>query len=83
MTGYTPYQQKIIKRYYDNYDDLGRQRLGELATDLYLAEGKKLANGWKRAEEIMRRLKVPETRVQIIMESKDPAMLAKLVKDLG
>ncbi|MCR5163666.1 MAG: hypothetical protein K6C40_06585 [Thermoguttaceae bacterium] len=83
MQDYTPYQQKIIKRYYDNYEDSGRQRLGELATDLYLAEGKKLANGWKRAEEIMRRLKVPEARIQIIMESKDPALLAKLVKDLG
>ena len=83
MQAFTPYQQKIIKRYYDNYEDSGRQRLGELATDLYLAEGKKLANGWKRAEEIMRRLKVPEERIRIIMESKDPAMLAKLVKDLG
>ena len=83
MPDYTPYQQKIIKRYYDNYENTGRQRLGELATDLYLADGKKLANGWKRAGEIMRRLKVPEERIRIIMESKDPAMLAKLVKDLG
>ncbi len=83
MPDYTPYQQKIIKRYYENYEERCRQRLSELVTDLYLAKGKKLANGWKRAEETMRRMKVPEGRIRVIMESKDPAMLAKLVKDLG
>jgi hypothetical protein len=36
---YTPYQQKIIKRYYGNQDTLQRQRLAELVTELYLSEG--------------------------------------------
>ncbi len=83
MADYTPYQQNIIKRYYDNYSDIGAQRLAELASELYLAEGKKLANAWRRAEETMRRLKVPESRIQYIMESKDPILIAKLVKELG
>lgn len=40
MTDYTPYQQKIIKRYYDNQDSIQLQRLSELVGELYLAEGK-------------------------------------------
>ncbi len=80
---YTPYQQKIISRYYNNYDTIGRQRLAELASDLYLAEGKKLASCWKRAEETMRKMKIPEERIQLIMDSGSPEMLAKLVKELG
>ena len=37
----SPYQQKIIKNYYKNRSALSHQRLSELVTDLYLAEGKK------------------------------------------
>ncbi len=83
MPDYSPYQQKIIKRYYENYGDIGTQRLAELATDLYLAEGKKLAAAWKRAEDTMRKMKIPENRINFIIDSKDPALLAKLVKELG
>lgn len=83
MQDYSPYQQKIIKRYYDNFGAIGSQRLAELATDLYLAEGKKRATAWKRAEETMRKMKIPEDRIQHIVESNDPAQLAALVKELG
>lgn len=34
----TPYQDKIIKRYYENKPEIMRQKLNELVTDLYLAE---------------------------------------------
>ena len=34
------YQQKIIKNYYDNREAISLQRLSELVTELYLAEGK-------------------------------------------
>ena len=40
MADHTPYQRKIIERYYKNFDAITFQRLSELATDLYLAEGK-------------------------------------------
>src|SRR5262249_51222681 len=43
---YTPYQQKIIKRYYDNNDTIQRQRLAELVGELYLATGKKRERAW-------------------------------------
>ena len=47
MSDFTPYQQKIIKRYYDNLDTVALQRLAELVTDLYLAEGKKRERVWQ------------------------------------
>ena len=41
MADFSPHQQKIIKRYYDNLDTISLQKLGELVGDLYLAQGKK------------------------------------------
>ena len=46
---YSKYQQKIIKSYYDNREAISLQRLGELVTDLYLAEGKARETKWKQA----------------------------------
>ena len=41
MQDFTNNQQKIIKRYYENIDQISLERLSELVADLYLAEGKK------------------------------------------
>ena len=60
MADHTPYQQKIIKRYYDNFDAIQAQRLAELTTELYLAEGKKRDRLWKQVEDSLTRLKFPE-----------------------
>lgn len=79
---YTPYQQKIIKRYYDNSDAIQVQRLGELVTDLYLAEGKKRQQVWKRIAGALEKLKIQETRIQHLLQKDDPALLAALVKEL-
>ena len=79
---YSPHQQKIIKRYYDNRDQIDAQRLGELCTNLYLASGKKLEKMWQSAEDTMTRMGVRESRVRHIIDSKDPAVLAMLVQDL-
>src|SRR5262245_53455476 len=46
---YTPHQQKIIKRYYDNQDTLMAQRLAELVGELYLSQGKKRQRAWANA----------------------------------
>ena len=79
---YTPHQQKIIKRYYDNREQIDAQRLGELCTSLYLATGKKQEKLWQSAEDTMTRMGVRETRVRHIIDQKDPAVLAMLVQDL-
>ncbi len=82
MPEYSKYQQKVIKRYYDNRDQIDEQRLSELVTNLYLAEGKKREKLWQTAEEMMRRLNVPESRITHIMSTGDPAILAEVVNDL-
>lgn len=79
---YTPYQQQIIKRYYNNLDSIDQTRLSDLAAELYLAEGKKRERLWKQAGEVMERLGVPESRLAHVLKSADPAILAEVVQDI-
>ena len=82
MTDRSDYQKKVIRRYYDNRQQLDAQRLGELVTKLYLAKGSQRPKLWKTAEEIMLRLNVPKGRVEHVVKSDDPAILAAVVNDL-
>jgi hypothetical protein len=82
LDDFSPHQQRIIKRYYENQDTIQLQRLGELVTDLYLAEGKKRATVWKRIISALEKLKVPADRIQHLHKKDDPALLANLVKEL-
>lgn len=79
---FSRHQQKIIKRYYDNREEIDSQRLSELCTSLYLSSGKKLEKLWDSARDTMTRLGVRESRVEHVMSKKDPAVLAELVKDI-
>jgi hypothetical protein len=79
---YTPYQQKIIKRYYGNQDTIQRQRLAELVTELYLAADKKRQRAWKSAAAAMQKLGVPQSRIDHVVRQDDPALLAQVVKEL-
>ncbi len=78
----TSYQDRIIRNYYENQDSIMLQRLGELLTDLYLAEGKARERLWKRAAGALERLKVPPERIEHLVASDNPALLAKLVQEL-
>ena len=82
MENYTKHQQGIIKRYYDNIDKVAWQRLSELVGDLYLAEGKKRDKLWASAAGFMEKLKIPQARIDTIVQKKDIEALAKLVKEL-
>ncbi|MGQ0635061.1 MAG: hypothetical protein ACT4QC_10650 [Planctomycetaceae bacterium] len=84
MPDHTDYQKKIIKRYYDNRDQVDEQKLGELVTNLYLqsAAGKKTARLWEQARALMSRLGVPESRIEHIVKAADPAPLAEVLKDI-
>jgi hypothetical protein len=79
---YSDYQKKIIKRFYDNRDDIDSRKLSEITSDLYLAEGKKKDRLWKQASETMVRLNVPPSRVAHVLKTADPAILAEVVNDL-
>ena len=82
MTDYTPYQQKIIKRYYDNLDTLSLQRLAEVVGELYLSTGKKLERNWQAAAAAMEKLGVPKSRIDQLLKERKPALVADLVKEL-
>ena len=82
MEDYTRHQQGIIKRYYSNQETIQLQKLGELVTELYLAEGKKREKVWKSAAVAMQKLGVPQTRIDHIVAQGKPELLANLVKEL-
>ena len=79
---YSGYQKKVIQRYYDNRDAIDTTRLSEQVTTLYLSEGKKAEKVWDSVEKTLTRMGVKASRVSHIMTSRDPAILAELVKDL-
>ena len=82
MADFSPYQQKIIKRYYDNQDTIQSQRLAELVTDLYLAEGKKRQRVWKSIVAALEKLKVPQSRIDHLVKQDNPALVAEVVKEI-
>ncbi|RUL83778.1 hypothetical protein [Tautonia sociabilis] len=79
---YSPYQQKIIKRYYENYDAIKAQRLADLATELYLAEGKKRDRLWKQVAEILTKLEFPASRIEHLLAQKNPELIVGILKEL-
>ena len=78
----SPYQRRVIKNYYQNRDAIMLQRLGEMVTDLYLAEGQSRSRLWKRVAGALENLKLPKARIEHIVRSDNPALVANLVKEL-
>ena len=82
MEDFSRHQQGIIKRYYANLDQSALQKLGELVTELYLAEGAKRAKVWKSIDVALRKLEVPQARIDHLRAKDDPKLLAELVTEL-
>jgi hypothetical protein len=79
---YSAYQKAVISGYYDNLDTIMLQKLGELVTELYLADSKaKKDRLWQRAHAAMVKLKVPPAIIDHIMQKKDVEILAKNLQD--
>jgi hypothetical protein len=76
------YQDRVIRNYYQNRDTIMLQRLGELVTDLFLAEGKNKVRLWKRVAETLAKLKVPNSQIQHLVCSDNPTLVANLLKKL-
>ncbi|HNQ23717.1 MAG TPA: hypothetical protein PKK06_11540 [Phycisphaerae bacterium] len=77
MPEYTPHQQGIIKRYYDQRDQIMLERLQEVVSELYLVESeKKREQLWKRVAQAMEVLKVPPGLAQHILTQRRPEILA-------
>ena len=79
---YTKHQQKIIKNYYENRDAISLQRLSELVTELYLAEGKARERQWKYLDGVLAKLGLPKDRIEHLRKKDDPKLLAQLVEEL-
>ena len=79
---YSKYQQKIIKNFYENREAISLQRLSELVTELYLAEGKAREKQWKYIVSALEKLGLPEARIEHLRKQDDPKLLAKLVEEL-
>ena len=83
MADHSPYQKKIIKRYYDNLSNISLSKLQELTSEIYLAEGKKADRLWKQVETTLAKLAIAPSRTAQLLAKRDPAMLAQLVKELS
>ncbi len=76
------YQKAVISRYYDNLDTIMLQKLGELVTELYLADtDAKKKRFWQRAHKAMLKLKIPPAVLDHIMEKQNIEILAKNLQD--
>jgi len=79
---YSQYQRSVISGYYDNLDTIMLGKLGELVTELYLADSKaKKDRLWQRAHKAMAKLKIPPAIIEHIMQKKDVEILAKNLQD--
>ena len=82
MAEYSKHQQNIIKRYYENYDQIQLQKLQEQLTELYLAEGKAREKRWKTIAATLEKLKIPSSRIEHLRKSDNPQLVGKLIEEL-
>ncbi|QDV61530.1 hypothetical protein [Crateriforma conspicua] len=76
----TPYQDKIIKNYYQNRDAIGLQKAQEAITELYLSEGKKRETIWKRLESHLEKIGLKPEQIKKLRAADDPAKVAEAIQ---
>ena len=80
MAGYSAHQQRIIRNYYKNLDQIRAQRLQEIAAEIWLATSdKKRERLWQRAAELLEQQGAAPAEVKGILERRDVEGLASLV----
>ena len=76
------YQKEVISRYYENLDTIMLGKLGEMVSELYLADTPaKQDRLWQKANKAMVKLNVPAAIIDHIMQKKDVVILAKNLQD--
>jgi hypothetical protein len=79
---YSQYQKTVISGYYNNLDTIMLGKLGELVTELYLADTQaKKDRLWDRAHKAMVKLKIKTAIIDHIMKKQDVEVLAKNLQD--
>ncbi|MBI3467889.1 MAG: hypothetical protein HY000_33195 [Planctomycetes bacterium] len=82
MEEHTPYQRQVIRRYYARQPAILHQRLAEMVSELYLAEGKQRERLWATVKGALEKLEVPQSRIEHLLKKADPALLAGLLQEL-
>ena len=81
--GYSKYQQKAIKNFYDNNDIRLVQKLGELVSNLYLeTNDKKKDTGWKKIKKMLTDLKVHPGEVEFLTKDKTLSLISKKLDEI-
>lgn len=80
MDNFSRHQQSIIKRYYNNRDDIALQRAQELVTELYLNEGKKRIKVWDALVKNLEKVGIPATQIEHLRQSDNPELVVKTLE---
>lgn len=81
MAKKTSFQQKAIRRFYDNREAIAVQRLQELVTELYLTEGKKRQRHWTHVSTHLNALGMKQEQIDKLVAKDNPELVANLIKD--
>jgi hypothetical protein len=77
------YQKGIIRRYYEKREEISTQRLGEIVTELYLADSeKKKARLWEQAEKALYNAGANKAWLEKVVADKDVEGLAEIVQSI-
>jgi hypothetical protein len=82
MAKHSRYQQKAIRNYYNNREDIALQRLQELVTELYLTEGKKRERHWKTVATHLAAVGLKQPQIDHLVSQDNPELVAQQIKDL-
>ena len=77
------YQNKVIKNYYDNRENIALQRCQEIVPELYLAEGKKRERQWDLLATHLEKLEVPQATIDHLKSQGNVEVVANFVTNLA
>ncbi len=81
--GYTQYQRKVIKNFYENKDLRLIQKLGELVSNMYLeTDEKKIESGWKRIKKVLLDMNVHPHEVEYLTKDKNLDMISNKIGEI-
>ena len=81
--GYSQYQKKVIRNFYDNKDLRLVQKLGELVSNLYVETSeKKKETGWKKIKKMLTDLKVHPGEVEYLTKDKNLSLISKKLDEI-
>ena len=83
IKGYTGYQKKVIKNFYENKDLRQIQKLGEMISNLYLETSeKKLESGWKKIKKMLTDLEVHPHEIEYLTRDKNLKLVSQKIEEL-